>query len=365
MKICIIGGGINGLCCAWVLAQKGHHIDLYERDKLVSQTSQASSKLLHGGLRYLEHGSFRLVREALKERDAWLKRVPSLTNPIRLVLPIYTHSSRRRWIIKTGLFLYDHLAGSSDLPPSKWLSADTLKQRDPTLKTDGLIGGYEFSDGQMDDYELGLWVADKAKNTGCQLYEQTTVTKINKQGTVFFDDKNKQYDHIVNVAGPWVNQLLENSQLKSHYQIEAIKGSHLIVNKTCYQSYLFEVPNEKRIFFVLDWKGKTLIGTTEIKQSLNDEIKCSEEEKNYLLNAYNAYHHDPINNDDIYKSFAGLRPLVNTSTEDQLNPSQISREYAIEQTGKITTVFGGKWTTALALANKVVQQIPLNSNKRP
>ncbi len=281
MKICIVGGGINGLCCAWLLSQKGHEVHLYEKDTLVSKTSRSSSKLLHGGLRYLEHGNFRLVREALKERDAWLQRVPSLTQPIRLVLPLYENSSRNRWLIKAGLFLYDHLAGSSILPKSKWLDKETLLQHDPHLNAVGLKGGYEFSDGQMDDYQLGLWVAEQAKQEGATLYENTPVKTIDIEGNIQLENKILEYDHIINIAGPWVEQLLRKSSITTPYKIDAIRGSHLIINRSCNQSYLFEIPREKRIFFVLPWKTKTLIGTTEVRQKLDDAIECSNLERDY------------------------------------------------------------------------------------
>jgi glycerol-3-phosphate dehydrogenase len=142
------------------LAERGHSVTLYERDRIMGATSRASSKLLHGGLRYLENGEFRLVREALRERDAWIRRAPHLAWPIRLVMPIYRGARRPRSMVALGLFAYDRIAGHTDLPRATWLTATQLLQRDPTLRSHELIGGYEFSDAQMDDYALGLWVAD-------------------------------------------------------------------------------------------------------------------------------------------------------------------------------------------------------------
>jgi glycerol-3-phosphate dehydrogenase len=171
VDIGIVGGGINGLCCAWSLAKQGHQVHLYERDKLMHATSAASSKLLHGGLRYLENREFRLVREALRERDAWIRRAPHLAKPLRLVMPIYAHSRRPSWMIALGLFLYDHVAGKSLFPKAKRLSKQELIRRDPILKPEGLQGGYEFSDGQMDDRALGMWVAEQAKQAGVDITE--------------------------------------------------------------------------------------------------------------------------------------------------------------------------------------------------
>jgi glycerol-3-phosphate dehydrogenase len=356
MKIAIIGGGINGLCCAWKLSEEGgHEIDVYERDGLMQATSRSSSKLLHGGLRYLENYEFRLIKEALRERDAWLKRAPELSNPLRLVLPIYQNSRRNRLLVGTGLFLYDQLAGKSDLPGRKWLSQFDILHRDPGLSADGLKGGYEFSDAQMDDYQLGLWVAERAKELGVTIFEEHPVHKITIEGQLELENAtSKQYDQIVNVTGPWSKSLLDSSRLDSPYELDLVKGSHLVLKKPCAQAYLLEVPGENRIFFVLPWKGHTLLGTTEVRQSLDDTIACSEEEKVYLIKAYRHYFPDEV--PEIIEEFSGLRPLIHSADD----PGKATREYALHQQGKVLTVFGGKWTTALALAGKVAKFI---SNK--
>jgi len=354
MDIGIAGGGINGLCCAWVLQQQGHRVHLYERDRIIQATSSASSKLLHGGLRYLENRELRLVREALRERDAWLTRVPELARPLRLVLPIYAGGRRPRWLLKAGLYLYDHLAGESILPPSKWLSAAELLERDPALRSAGLKGGYEFSDGQMDDYALGMWVAEQVKSAGATIHEHCEVQSLTTDGRVTLKDGTfRQHDRVINVCGPWAVRLLENSGIPSPYKLDLVRGSHLLVNRTCTQAYLFEVPGERRIIFVLPWKGRTLVGTTEVRQELETPVECADTERDYMLRVLCHYFPvqpvDPINTE----SFAGLRPLLRSND----NPSLATREYALHRTGGLITVFGGKWTTAYALARKVSQQI--------
>lgn len=353
MKICVIGGGINGLCCAWTLAQEGHTVELYERGRLANETSQASSKLLHGGLRYLEQGQFRLVRESLRERDAWLQRVSALAKPLELVLPIYQHAQRSRWVIGAGLFLYDHIAGRSILPNSKWLTAEELLRRDSGLQANGLKGGYSFYDGQMNDYQLALWVAEQAKQAGVQLTEDTAVQAVDTQGAVYFQAGSSDYDRVINVCGPWAGKLLEQSGITSSYRLDLVKGSHLIIDHDCPQAYLFEVPDEKRIFFVLPWQGKTLVGTTEVRQQLNDPVVCSDKEREYLLSAYNHYRLENTSTASILSSFAGVRPLLYSADD----PNRATREYAVERTDNLVTVFGGKWTTALALAKNVSRQL--------
>lgn len=352
MDIGIIGGGINGLCCAWQLAKQGHHVQLYERDKLMNATSSSSSKLLHGGLRYLENREFRLVREALRERDAWIKRAPHLAQPLRLVMPIYQQSRRPGWMIALGLFLYDHLAGKSQLPKAKRLSAQELVRRDPHLKSEGLQGGYEFSDGQMDDQALGLWVAEQAKQAGVNIAEHTEVTSLTQDGQITTaNGATHAHDWLINVAGPWAQRLLQTSALDSPYQLDLVRGSHLILEAPCQKAYLLEAPNDRRIFFVLPWRGNTLVGTTEVRQTLNEPIACSPKEQSYLLNAWSHYFSDHQPN--VIDSFAGLRPLLRSAQD----PSKATREYAIHRTGKLVTVLGGKWTTAIALADKVSHAI--------
>ena len=354
MKIGIVGGGINGLSCAWLLSQAGHDVELFESGRIMRQTSSASSKLLHGGLRYLEHGEIRLVREALRERDAWIERVPELTRPLRIVLPLYRQTSRPRWKIRAGLFLYDWVAGRSRLPGTKWRGAQELSARDPGLKTEGLIGGYEFSDGQMDDYRLGCWVADQARAHGVVIKENSPVDSVSLEGCVrLANGDSRHFDRVINVAGPWAGRLLERSHISTAYQLDGVRGSHLVLDRPCPQAYLLEAPSEERIFFVLPWKGRTLLGTTEVRQDVDQPIICSEEEKHYLLAAYNHYCVDPVSEEDIKETFAGVRPLLYTADD----PGKATREYAIERKERLINVFGGKWTTTLALAKTVVKRI--------
>jgi len=270
MDIGIVGGGINGLCCAWELAKQGHQVQLYERDRLMNATSRASSKLLHGGLRYLENREFRLVCEALRERDTWIRRVPELARPLRLVMPIYKASRRPSWMISAGLFVYDHLAGKSILPKAQRLSAEEILRRDPSLDSRGLVGGLEFSDGRMDDYALGQWVAEQARRLGAAVAENSEVETIAGDGCITTaDGETRRYDRVLNIAGPWAHRLLDKSGIRIPYQLDLVRGSHLVLAQPCSQACLLEVPDERRIFFVLPWKGRTLLGTTEVRQTLD------------------------------------------------------------------------------------------------
>jgi glycerol-3-phosphate dehydrogenase len=316
-------------------------------------TSIASTKLLHGGLRYLEQAEFRLVREALKKRAWWLSQVPELTQPVELILPIYKNSQRSRWLLKLGLCLYDPLAGQDNIAPHRWLSASALSRLAPRLKSESLRGGFSFYDGQMDDYKLGLWVAEQAKNFGVKILEQQAVKRINLDGTLYIDNNKIQYDAIINVAGPWAASLLANSQLSSSYQLDLVRGSHIFFDSPLERGYFLPVPGEQRICFALPYQGKTLVGTTEIRQTLEQPIRCSEAEAKYLVKVYNSYFNDSKSVNDINHSISGVRPLIRSAKEVH----KTTREYALDTQERIVTVYGGKWTTARALGQKVVNAV--------
>lgn len=347
LRVAVIGGGINGLASAWHLAHLGHQVTLFERDALVGATSRSSSKLLHGGLRYLENREFRLVREALHERDGWLQRVPQHAHPIRLAYPVYRGGRRPRWMIGAGMRLYDLLAGRTILPPARWEDAATLRARDPGLKAEGLRGAYLFSDGMMDDHALGLWVARQAVAAGVAVREHTPVDAVDTAGGVTVAGQRTAYDQVVNVAGPWAVALLARSGIGCPYRLDLVRGSHVVLDRPCPQPYLLEAPGERRVFFVLPWQGRTLVGTTEVRQGLDQPIACSAEEEAYLLRAYG--HYVPGAPPAVVDRFAGVRPLLFSAAD----PGRATREYVIHREGHLVTVLGGKWTTALALGRKV------------
>lgn len=349
MKCAVVGGGINGVMSGWALAKRGHLVDLYERGELMGATSSASTKLIHGGLRYLESGEFRLVREALRERLFWLNSAPDLVHRIELVVPVYRWSRRARWLLRTGLFLYDFLAGKANLGRHTWLASAELERLMPELVSEELLGGFAFFDAQMDDRALGLWAAEMAQRSGVHIRASAPVEAVTTRGALALNGTSFSYDVVINAAGPWAEDLLRTSGISSAHHLDLVRGSHLLLNRQPSRGLLVEAPQEERFCFIVPYQGKTLLGTTEVRQSLEEPIECSPEEQSYLLSIYNRYIRPKASGSEIAGRFAGVRPLIRSSA----NQSRATREYAIETHGQLVTIFGGKWTTAHALGEKV------------
>ncbi|HWQ37877.1 MAG TPA: glycerol-3-phosphate dehydrogenase/oxidase [Burkholderiales bacterium] len=354
MRVATVGAGINGIMCAWALAEAGHAVTLFERGEPMGETSSRSSKLLHGGLRYLEHGQLALVREGLRERAWWLRSAPQLTRVLEIIVPVFRNSARSRPALKLGLLIYDLFAGRDRLGWHRWLNVAALGARAPELRREGLIGGYRYFDGQMDDRALGLWALHEAQARGVELRERTAVARVDTEGGVFVAGRRERFDFVVNAAGPWAGKLLAASAIASRHTLDLVRGSHLIVGREVGQGYLLQSPDDGRVCFVLPYQGRTLIGTTEVRQSLDEPITVSTAERDYLLRVFNAYLRPALQAADVVEAFAGVRPLLGSRGQP---PSAVSREYALERSGRLLTVFGGKWTTARALGRKVARTV--------
>lgn len=336
---------------AWAFAKEGIQVDLYEKNTLMAATSSASSKMLHGGIRYLEQGRFGSVREALQERAWWLNQAPDLTSRFELLLLVYHGEGRSKWILRLGAKLYDFLARGTGFPAGRWYKQNEVLSLFPNLKQKGLLGACGYWDGQMDDSALGLWAADQARNSGVSIYEDAAVSSINpSEGSICVAGVMKKYDLVINATGPWAKQLLVESAVSSEYSLDLIQGTHLVVKGRIDKGCVLQVSKDKRIVFVLPYKGQTLIGTTERKMQNPDASELCEGEIDYLLGVYNHYFTRKLSSGDILKVFSGIRPIVSSAKSH----SKASRESCLEKNGKLINVFGGKWTTSRSLARSVL-----------
>lgn len=355
-RIAVVGGGINGAGIAWELARRDYDVVLYEKGICGAQTSSATTKMIHGGLRYLEHFHFALVRESLRERAWLLAHAPSLVRPLEMLLPVYEDSPRRPFTIRIGLTLYDLLAGGANIARHRFHPAQNLLDRAP-LVAEGLRGGFSYWDGQVDDFALVRSVIASAIRDGAAVREHTPVEQLEKDGDrwiVSTPHGAERYDLLVNAAGPWMNELLRANGIAADYVLTLVRGSHLVLRHPVSDAgLLLQSAADRRVFFVLPWKGTTLVGTTEVVQrEPPDGVRGSEEEVDYLIARFNRYFREPLSRDDVASTFAGVRPLVGRAS----NPSAIGRDARVVRHGNVINVFGGKLTTFLSLARKVAMR---------
>lgn len=355
-SVAIIGCGINGIGTALAFSEKGYQVKIFEKGRAFAETSSKSSKLLHGGLRYLENGHFGLVQEALKERAAWVQQVPNFTNIERFYLPLYQGKSRNRFILYAGVKLYELLAGKHSLGQSKFHSVKDTLQNNSNLKHEGLIGSVSYVDVQMDDHQIALWLLEKARSQGVEIREGVEVTSFDVNGNVAVNGKeHHSFDYVINAAGPWAKKLLTENRIESNFDMSLVKGSHLIVSRQTENPLVLQNNEDGRIIFMLPSAKGSIIGTTEIPQKTSDNIICSDEETNYLLDIVNSYINEPINHEEIMDTYSGVRPLVFDNNDSSV--SKISRDSATEQIGSLINIYGGKWTSGLSLGQKVVSSL--------
>ena len=369
--VVIIGGGINGVGIARDAAGRGLNTCLIEKGDIASQTSSWSTKLIHGGIRYLENYDFRLVRESLIERDVIKKIAPHITKPLKFVLP-HVPSLRPSWIIRIGLFLYDRLSGKSTFEKSKCISLDETFKENPIKEN--FKSGYVYSDLFVDDSRLALLNAEDAINKGAKVYTNTNIIKTIRDKdnwSIFLDNgevlKSKA---VVNATGPFAISVLNNIfGIKSKKKLRLVQGSHLVVKKIYDgdQAYILQL-NDKRIIFMIPFKKKyTLIGTTDHEVEDFENPKITYEEKTYLINSVNSFIKNEIDDNDIVWTYSGVRPLIEDNNQ---KASKVSRDYAFEIDDRdgapILTVFGGKLTTYRKLSEQVLKKLSkyiLVSNK--
>ena len=368
VDLLVVGGGINGAGIARDAAGRGLSVTLVEQADLASATSSWSSKLIHGGLRYLEQYEFRLVREALREREVLLRLAPHIIRPLLFVLP-HDASMRPVWMIRAGLFLYDRIGGPISLPRSKAVSFPHL-EFSAGLKAD-YRSGFVYSDCRVDDSRLTVLNAMSARDKGAAIRTRTRLEHARREGGVWHaivagpngERETIQARGLVNAAGPWVMDVLDRTagdRIKG--SVRLVKGSHIIVPKVHGLGHAYILQNtDKRVVFVIPYEGQySLIGTTDVAvPSIEGAGRIDEAETDYLLAAVNRFLAKPLARADIVSSYAGVRPLYDDGTP---NPSQVTRDYVLKMSdegGKapLLTLFGGKITTYRPLAEEVLDKL--------
>jgi glycerol-3-phosphate dehydrogenase len=363
----IVGGGINGVGIARDAAGRGLSVLLVEKDDLAGHTSSASSKLIHGGLRYLEQYQFKLVRESLAERERLLRAAPHIIQPLEFILPL-THSPRPAWMVRAGLFLYDHLGGRKLLPGSRSVRLD----RGPLgegLKP-GVPRAFSYWDCRVQDSRLVVLNAIDAAERGATILTRTELVGARRERGLWTatlrgaaGERTVSARALVNAAGPWAAQLFDRlSGVHRRRNIRLVKGSHIIVPRLYPGEHAFLLQNpDRRVVFAIPFEEHfTLLGTTDVDWTGPPaEPIVSEAEIDYLLATVARYFTADVSQDDIVWRYSGIRSLYDDGEAD---PSRVTRDYGIEVDASageapLLSVFGGNITTYRRLAEKAVERL--------
>jgi glycerol-3-phosphate dehydrogenase len=361
----VIGGGINGAGIARDAAGRGLKVALCEANDLASATSSASSKLIHGGLRYLEQYEFRLVAEALAERETLLSIAPHLVTPLTFVLP-WIPGMRPRWMLRTGLWLYDHLARRTVLRPSQQVTFAT-SPLGAGLRSE-LQRGFSYSDCWVDDARLVVLNCIDAARRGATILTRTRVLAAERAGGQWRvhastpDGRTELRARVlVNAAGPWVRSVLRAvSGVEPAHRIRLVKGSHIVTARLYDGDHAFILQNhDGRVVLVIPYRGRySLIGTTDIAHTGKpEEAIISAEEIAYLCAAVNRYFRRPLGSADVLWSFSGVRPLYD---DGSANPSEVTRDYKLvvdADAAPVLSIYGGKITTYRRLAEQALLKL--------
>ena len=359
--IFIIGGGINGAGIARDASGRGLKVYLAEKGKVGSATSSWSSKLIHGGLRYLENYEFKLVAESLREREVITRIAPKITKPLPFVIP-HSKKLRSKLLIRLGLFLYDNLGGKTKIPKSSKIN---FNKKYKNILQSKFVDGFQYYDVQVDDKKLVEMNIGDSKKMGATILEDTKVIDA-KRNENFWEitlDNNDivKSKILINAAGPWINETVNNVlKINTNKSIRLVRGSHIITKKLYEEDVAFTLQNDdNRIVFVIPYKKEfSLIGTTEVDVNTPDNPSISDDEKIYLINSINNHFIKQISQVDIVDTYSGIRPLI----EDFKEASKVSRDYVfdlnIQKAGSpLLNIYGGKLTTYRKLSEKVMEEL--------
>ncbi|MDE1157082.1 MAG: glycerol-3-phosphate dehydrogenase [Neorhizobium sp.] len=375
LDIFVIGGGINGCGIARDAVGRGYSVALAEMNDFASGTSSGATKLIHGGLRYLEHYEFRLVRESLMEREILWAMAPHIIWPLRFVLPYHKGGIRPAWMIRIGLFLYDHLGGRKLLPPTAVLDMHKDQAAKPLKPI--FSKAFEYSDGWVDDARMVVLNARDAADRGAKILPRTKVVSARREGgfwaietvgTLSGERQTHRARMLVNAAGPWVDAVIRAALGQNEARhVRLVQGSHIVVKKKFDgpRAYFFQNP-DNRIIFAIPYEGDyTLIGTTD-RDFKEDPgaIRISEEETDYLCKAASEYFREPVTRSDIVWTYSAVRPLFDDGAS---KAQEATRDYVLKLEGlgdkdsagdaPLLNVFGGKLTTYRRLSEHALEKI--------
>lgn len=357
-RIAIVGAGVNGTSIATACAKRGFDVTLFDAGTPFAETSSKSSRMLHGGIRYLEQGHIKLVREALIERDEWQRVAPHATRIETFFFPIYKDSPRGRMALFAGALLYQWLAGRFSLGKSRLHTKRDLLKAFPELNSENLLGGVSYCDLVMDDQALAGILLGEARSLGVNVQPNTPISDITTSGTLRAHGKALSFDHVINATGPWASDMLNQANIDSRFDIEHVRGSHLLLDLSLPHALVFQVPADNRIIFCIPQSAnEVLLGTTEHNHCLEDPIECSEAEIDYLLAVLNNHLNISVSRSRIKATLSGVRPIAKERKSTLSNMSTASRDSEVEVINSLINVFGGKWTSARHLGQKVAALI--------
>ena len=365
--VLVVGGGINGAAIAHMAAVNGLKVALLEKNDFASGASSKSTKLIHGGLRYLETFQFDLVRESLRERSFLLRDAPHLVKPLSFIVPVYRGDRKPLWMMRLGVWLYDRLAGKYTIRKHSFIPRDELLDLMPGLKEEGLLGGVSYYDAQMDDARLVLENALSAQAHGAHVANYVEARSFLKKdgkavGVLAFDTiGEREFEvharKVICAVGPWTNLLIHKEEGNVPPLVRTTKGIHVVCEgQLSDHALIIPTSQDKRVFFVIPWMGNSLIGTTDTDYAASpDSVAADQEDIDYLFRELRrVFPEGTFKKEKIITIFAGLRPLVHKQGE----PAKISRNHVIKQAySGIVYVMGGKYTTYRKIAEDCLKKI--------
>lgn len=374
--ICIIGGGATGLGCALDAAMRGLKVVLIERDDFASATSSKSTKLFHGGVRYLEQAvkkldmeQFRMVNKALQERKNLIKNAPHLAQSLALLTPCYSWWEGFYYAI--GLKIYDWLAGKTNLAPSEWLSKEAAIRRVPQLKDDKLKSAVLYFDGQFDDARYALAIAKTADLKGAVLINHVetlgfvrntegALSSLKVRETLQDEDYEIKAKLFVNATGPFSDHIRQLANPKAAQRMRVSKGAHIVLPRDLMPgdtAVLIPKTDDGRVIFMIPWQRRLLVGTTDEECKLTEkEVPLEKNDVDYLLKYVNRYFKKEVVPEQIRSGFGGLRPLLQADPSDDAKSLVRDHEVEIDKTSGLISIMGGKWTTYRIMAKDTIDK---------